>query len=124
VFVLVVDDDEEVRNLIEDALRMHAYEVVTTATEQEAEEVRQRLGTVDMGLVICDINLTANAQAQEGYALYQRWTTVAAGLPFLLISGDPQAISLPAIRTGAVRFLPKPFSINDLITAVQALIRQ
>lgn len=124
MFVLVVDDDEEVRNLIEDALQMHAYEVVATATEQEAEEVRRRRSTADIGLVICDINLTVNSQAQEGYALYQRWTTAEASLPFLLISGDPQAISLPAIRTGAVRFLPKPFSINDLITAVQALMRQ
>ena len=124
MLVLVVDDDEEVRNLIEDALQIHAYEVVATATAQEAEAARQRLGTADIGLVICDINLSANAQAQEGYALYQRWTAAEADLPFLLISGDPQTRTLPAIRTGAVYFLPKPFSINDLVVAVQALMRQ
>lgn len=123
VTVLVVDDDEAVRELVENALQLQGYTTVTAATMQAAEEAKQRLDGTNIGLVICDIHLTADPQGHEGYALYQRWTASDPSLPFLLMSGDRQAQNLPAIQAGVVRFLPKPFLIEDLLAAVQALIR-
>jgi len=120
--VLVVDDDKAVRNLLCEALNLHGYKAIATATAQEADTALQRLGTAAIGLVIADIQLTANPQAREGYELYERWTTAHPTLPFLLISGDPTSQTLPAIRTGAVRFLAKPFAISGLLATVQALL--
>ena len=121
--ILVVDDDEAVRDFVGNALQLHGYTIMATATVQEAEDARQRLGDAQLGLVICDIHLTSNPQERAGYTLYQHWTTLVPDLPFLLMSGDRQAQQLPAIRAGVVRFLPKPFRIDDLLSAVQALIR-
>ena len=121
--ILVVDDDEAVRELVENALQLQGYTIVTAATIQAAEEAKQRLDGTHLGLVICDIHLTAKPQEHEGYALYQRWATSDPNLPFLLMSGDRQAQNLPAIQSGVVRFLPKPFLIEDLLATVQALIR-
>jgi DNA-binding NtrC family response regulator len=121
--ILVIDDDEAIRDMVGQALQLQGYATEAAASVQAAEEARQRLGDANIGLVICDIHLTSDPQGYEGYALYQRWTASAPGLPFLLMSGNVQAQNLPAIRAGAVRFLPKPFLIADLFAAVQALIR-
>jgi two-component system cell cycle sensor histidine kinase/response regulator CckA len=123
VTVLVVDDDEAISELVGDALQQQGHTIITAATIQDAEEAKQRLNSTPIGLVICDIHLTADPQEHEGYALYQRWTASDPDLPFLLMSGDRQALNLPAIQSGGVRFLPKPFLIEDLLAAVQALIR-
>lgn len=121
--VLVIDDDDAVRDVVENALNVHGYEVVSAATIQEAEDMKQRLGVTAIVLVICDIHLTDDPQLHEGYTLYQQWTTSHPALPFLLMSGDPQATNLPDVQSGAVYFLPKPFAIKRLLEAVQALIR-
>jgi DNA-binding NtrC family response regulator len=121
--ILVVDDDDTVRGLLQEALDLYGYTVVVAATSQEAEDIIQRLTPAAIGLIIIDIHLTADPQAREGYRLYQRWTAVHPALPFLIISGDPDSKTLPAIATGAVRFLAKPFSLSELLQAVQALVR-
>ena len=122
VTILVVDDDKAVRNLLREALSLHGYRVIATATAQEAEAALQQPGTTAIGLVITDVQLTADPRAREGYALYERWATAHPALPFLLISGDPSSQALPAVRTGAVRFLAKPFAISVLLAAVRALL--
>lgn len=120
--VLILDDDEAIRHLLEEALRLLGYQTVTAATVTEAEAVLQQYGPAGLALVISDVHLSANLQAQEGYALYQRWTAMHPALRFLLMSGDPRSQTLPAIRTGRVRFLAKPFSITELLDAVQAIL--
>jgi DNA-binding NtrC family response regulator len=121
--VLVVDDDETLRELLEKALTIAGYQVLTTASVLEAEMVKQCYSAADLGLVISDIHLTATSRAWEGYELYQRWIAVEPTLPFLLISGDPCSRILPAIQTGAVRFLDKPFSVQTFLSTVQTLLR-
>jgi two-component system cell cycle sensor histidine kinase/response regulator CckA len=120
--VLILDDDEAIRSLLEEALRLRGYQTVTAATVTEAEAVLRQYGPAGLALVISDIHLSANPQAQEGYALYQRWTAMHPALRFLLMSGNPRSQTLPAIRTGLVRFLAKPFSITELLDAVQAIL--
>jgi two-component system cell cycle sensor histidine kinase/response regulator CckA len=120
--ILILDDDEAIRTLLEEALQLHGYQTVTAATVTEAEAVLQQYGAAGLALVISDIHLSPNLQAQEGYVLYQRWTVSYPVLRFLLMSGDPRSQTLPAIRTGQVRFLAKPFSISELLDAVQAIL--
>jgi DNA-binding NtrC family response regulator len=91
---------------------------------QEAEDTLQQFGAAALGLVITDIQLTTDRQAREGYMLYQRWRASYPALPFLLISGDPASQTLPAIRTGAVHFLPKPFTMSELLDIVRQIFRR
>ena len=92
------------------------------ALERRCEEaLRQQRGLAHLALVIAEIQLGANPQRQEGYALYERWTAAQPTLPFLLVSGDPTSRSLPAIQAGGVRLLAKPFPFRVLVDAVQAL---
>jgi two-component system, response regulator FlrC len=117
--VLVVDDEASVRETIAEVLSLANYPVIPAASEQEAEEIMQRLGEVGIHLVIVDVYLTSQPQARTGYVLAQRWRAMRPGLPVILISGDSRNQDLPDVRSGAMYFLLKPFRMEALLEAVQ-----
>jgi DNA-binding NtrC family response regulator len=120
--VLIVDDELGVREILREALSFYGYRVITAATVQEAERTLQSLDVAETNLVITDINLTPVYNAREGYALYQHWSTLYPALRFILISGDPDNQELPDVRSGAVRFLAKPFEISGLLEVVREVL--
>src|ERR671925_1328848 len=120
--VLIVEDMVEVRETLPEGLSFHGFRVIPAASVQEAEEALQRLGVAEIDLVIADVNLTPAPRAHEGYALYQRWSTLYPAFRFILISGDPRNQALPDIRAGAVRFLVKPFGIDALREVVREVL--
>jgi CheY-like chemotaxis protein len=117
--VLVVDDEVSVRDTIVELLIIYGYRVIPAAGVQEAEEVMQRLGEAGIHLLIVDVHLTSRPQARAGYGLAQRWIALHPGLPVILISGDPTNQNLPDVRSGAMRFLPKPFRMEVLLETVR-----
>jgi DNA-binding NtrC family response regulator len=120
--VLIVEDEVGVREILHEVLSFCSYRVITAGTVQEAERALQRLGVAETDLVIADINLTSIPKAREGYALYQRWHALYPALQFILISGDSINQELPDIRSGAVRFLAKPFGIDVLLDVVREVL--
>ena len=119
--VLIVDDDEEIRDILEDTLSLYGYSVVTAATINEAEAAWQTLGFPAIGLVICDVHLTEDEEAQEGYRLCQHWKKRYPPLPFMLISGDLAMKELPAVRAGAAHFVAKPFALPEFLETVRRI---
>jgi DNA-binding NtrC family response regulator len=117
--VLIVDDEEAVRETLSEALGFHGYRVLTAASVQEAEDIKQRVGVGALQVVVADIHLTPGPQTRAGYALAQRWRAMHPELPFILMSGDSSNQDLPDIRSGAVRFLVKPFRIAVFVDAVR-----
>jgi DNA-binding NtrC family response regulator len=117
--VLIVDDEEAVRETLSEALSFQGYRVLTAATVQEAEDIKERVGVGAIHVVVADIHLTPGAQARAGYTLAQSWRTMHPELPFILMSGDSSNQDLPDIRSGAVRFLVKPFRIAVFVDAIR-----
>jgi len=119
--VLIIDDDEAVRLVLDEVLRHHGYRVESAATAEEADTIKQRLGADAIGAVIVDIHLSANPRFREGYTLYEAWTALHPTLPFILISGISSSLDFPATRSGAVPFLAKPFTMEALIEYLRQL---
>jgi DNA-binding NtrC family response regulator len=117
--VLVIDDEEPVRETLVEVLSFHSYNIITAASVGDAEEAMQRLGVEGIQLVITDIHLTPGRQLRAGYALAQRWRAQHPGFPFILISGDPSNEELPDVRAGALRFLLKPFRMEVFLEVVR-----
>jgi CheY-like chemotaxis protein len=122
--ILVVDDEEAVRETLMEVLSLHGYRVITAASVGEAEEAKQRLGVERIHLVITDVHLTPGHQVRAGYALAQRWRAQHPGLPFILMSGDPSTQDLPEVRDGSLRFLLKPFQMEAFLVAVREALGQ
>jgi DNA-binding NtrC family response regulator len=116
--ILVVEDDVAVMAALYEVLTFSGYGVITASNADEAEQAVQRLGDVQIHLVISDIHLTRKPTACEGYALYQRWLLTHPGLPFMLISAYPDSVDLPAIRAQGVRLLAKPFEMDELLQCI------
>jgi CheY-like chemotaxis protein len=122
--VLVVDDEEPVRETLVEVLSMYGYRVMTAASVGEAEDAKRQLGVEGLHLVITDIHLTPGHQVRAGYALAQRWRAERPGLPVILISGDPSNQDLPEVRDGSLRFLLKPFQMETFLGVVREALNR
>jgi CheY-like chemotaxis protein len=117
--ILVVDDEEPVREALVEMLSIQGYRVITAASVGDAEEAKQRLGVEGIHLVITDVHLTPGRQLRAGYALAQRWRMEQPRLPIILMSGDPSNQDVPEVRDGSLRFLLKPFRMEVFLEVVR-----
>ena len=122
--ILVIDDDDDVRDVLEDALESQGYKVELAVSVEDAQEVWRRLGASGIDLVVCDVHLTGDPRALEGYQLCMGWQSARAELPVLLISGDLSLKTLPAVRSGRVVFISKPFAVGELLRLVEAEVKR
>jgi DNA-binding response OmpR family regulator len=110
--VLVVEDDPDLRQSIQWVLEDEGLVVQTAANGREAlaRAVHQQpaLVVLDPGLPILDGEAVA-AGLREAYG---------EAVPILTITADDKGAE-KARRVGALGYLPKPFDIDDLVSAVR-----
>ena len=109
--VLVVDDSEDVRLLVEDVVEQSGHTVVLVENGREAWELLGR--DEEFGLIISDNDMPE----MTGVELLQRMRgdSRTAGVPFILMSGnDPVPLKEICARHSA-HFVGKPFSIFALL---------
>src|SRR5690348_16532123 len=111
--ILVVDDDEWIRDLLERVLLRHRYAVDTVAG---AEQALASLQTCSYDLVISDIRMGG----MDGLELTSRITLLYPRLPVILITahGDIDLMRV-ALRRGADDFIPKPFNIETVPMVIE-----
>lgn len=117
--VLVVGDEDLVRQYMTRTLRHAGYRVLEAEDGAKAKRLVEALGPSVIGLVVSDIAMPKITGDQLATAMAERWPTV----PILLVSGQ----GLPhADYRGP--FLPKPIlpdaliaSVGDLLPADQSL---
>ena len=117
--VFVVDDDEAVRDSL--ALLLRSVELAV-ATFSNAHEFLDSYDPAAPGCLILDVRLPG----MSGLELQQRLADDGADLPIVFITGHGDVpMAVRAMRRGAVDFLQKPFSDQELLDrAQQALAEQ
>ena len=116
VRILVVDDDASVRRIVGVMLEQHGHEVVLVADLAEALEAS---GESAFDLLITDLVIPGS----DGVEIAGRLKEVQPGLSVLFTSG----YTTEAIQDGLPRqasFLPKPFSMHELIEVVNRVFVQ
>jgi PAS domain S-box-containing protein len=112
--ILLVEDDEAVREVTRRILVHHGYEVLEAGGAEEAVEVARRPGAA------IDLLLTDNAMGEvSGLELVARLDARARGIRVIVMSGYV-AESSPAGQDQTIAWLQKPFGATSLITAVRA----
>jgi DNA-binding NtrC family response regulator len=115
--ILVVDDDEDLRDTIVRLLRMHRYEVDEVESGKLALE---RLERSDPDLVLMDIHMPGLTGIEVLEAMRARGDT----RPVIIMSGAGTIeLAVRATQLGALDFLEKPARTERLLVSVENALR-
>jgi two-component system C4-dicarboxylate transport response regulator DctD len=113
--VLVVDDDPQMRQLMQWALEDEGLAVQTAADGREAIE---RIMASPPGVVVLDMTLPD----VDGFGVAERLHAVHADrVPIVMVTADGSAAE-KARRIGAYAFLRKPFEMKSLLENVRSAL--
>lgn len=117
LFVLVVEDDKSVRNLIVTTLRTHGYRYAEAPTG-EAAIVQASSHNPDV--ILLDLGLP-DMEGAEVIRRVRGWSN----LPIIVISARSEdADKIAALDAGADDYLTKPFSVDELMARLRATQRR
>jgi DNA-binding NtrC family response regulator len=111
--ILVVDDEANIRALIDEILSEEGYDVTTAADAKEARGARKRQ---EFDLILLDIWMPDT----DGISLLREWSEGGATGTVVMMSGHGTVdTAVEATRLGAVDFIEKPVSLAKLLRTVE-----
>jgi CheY-like chemotaxis protein len=118
--LLVAEDDDAVRRTLQYALSAAGYTVLAAHDGEHALALAAEHAG-ELALLITDVVMPK----LSGRQLAERLKVVRPEVQVLFVSGYLDQIELPDQVSGApLRFLAKPYSVEELLRAVRALIEQ
>lgn len=116
--VLIVEDDENIREGLIFALQQENYQVLSAGTAAEAmEAVRQNQG-IDLYLV--DIMLPDG----DGFQICREIRKRGDAPVLFLTACDDEVNTVRALEQGADDYISKPFRIRELLARMKAILRR
>jgi CheY-like chemotaxis protein len=115
--IVVVDDDEGVREVCVDGLREAGYAVAAFA---RGDDALRAVARVAVAVLVVDWRMPG----LDGAEVARRARALTPGLGVLMITGNPGEAAAPARSAGVDRLLTKPFDVADLVSAVTALAEE
>ncbi len=117
VRILVVDDEQRVRDEIAEFLTRNKFQVFKAGLPSEAFNI---LSANKIDIVILDIKLPE----MDGLTVLKKIKELYPGLEVIMISGHGDMNSvIEAMRNGAADFFPKPFRLMEINMAIQRTTR-
>lgn len=119
--LLVVDDDDRIRDLLKQYLARHGFRVTAAPGGAAA---RKLIETIDFDLAVFDVMMPG----EDGFSLtkWLRERKGAAGrTPVLMLTARGLAEDrIEGLRLGADDYLPKPFEPEELLLRIEAILRR
>jgi DNA-binding NtrC family response regulator len=115
--VLVVDDEEIIRGLLEQILTGEGYEVVTACGGWEAIDLQaqERFDAVITDMLMPDGN---------GMEVVRAAKKIDAMYPVIAMTGYPSAVAAKDLRSlGVSDYISKPFDVSLIITTLARLVQ-
>lgn len=116
--VLVVDDEEGVRDLIVDALSMVS---INTITANHGMQALNLIRENNVDLVVLDVNMPV----MDGFEVLEKLRSTGNNLPVIILTArlDREDIK-QGFDLGADDFVRKPFGIEELTLRINAVLRR
>ncbi|HRI83403.1 MAG TPA: response regulator [Opitutaceae bacterium] len=115
--ILIVDDEAEIRQLLEQFLSISGYRIATVATAREA---LAHAAATPPDLVISDLQL----EESDGLDLIAKLKAAQPGLPVILLTSvlfDRQTVE-ENLSKRVSAYLPKTTPLNQLLAEIQRLL--
>lgn len=116
--ILIVDDEEGVRELLCDALRIAGYAPLSAANGRTALAL---LREKSVALVIADVNMPQ----MSGFDMLGKMRAQGLTTPVLLLSARGERHDVTeGLRLGADDYVGKPFGLEEIMLRVKAILRR
>jgi DNA-binding response OmpR family regulator len=116
--ILIVEDERKVAAFVEKALVEQAY---STHTARSIAAATDALAEDAFDAIILDLGLPDG----DGLDLLRNWRKSGIETPILILSArDAVSDRITGLNLGADDYLPKPFSIDELLARVRSLLRR
>jgi two-component system, NtrC family, nitrogen regulation response regulator NtrX len=116
--ILIVDDEQSIRDTLREILDYEGYEIEEAA---DGEIALKLIKKYNYDVVLCDIKMPK----LDGIELLERSKEVAGDLPFIMISGHGTVeTAIEATKKGAFDFISKPPDLNKLLITVRNAIEK
>ena len=111
VRVLVVDDEDAIRDLLSRTLALADYEVDSAPDGRTAVD---RMRIIDYDLLITDLRMPG----VDGLSVIREARRLNAGIPIIIVTGhSSEASAIEAINLGVQGYLVKPFRVPRVLAA-------
>src|ERR1700683_1641560 len=116
--VLVVDDEPNIRELVEVALKFHGCAVAVSANGKDALHQAE---TYDPDLMILDVMLPD----MDGFEVCRSLRTNGNDVPVIFLTArDTTSDTIRGLTRGGDDYVTKPFSVEALVARVRAVLRR
>lgn len=119
--LLVVEDDDSIRETVEEALRAEGFEVNSCGNGADAMALLSAPNTEGVDLLVLDLMLPGLG----GLDLCRQLRKLNNHTPVLVISArDSETDRVLGLEVGADDYLVKPFGLRELVARCRALLRR
>jgi two-component system OmpR family response regulator len=116
--VLVVDDEPNISDLVATVLRYEGFEVEVAATGRRA---LRAVAEFDPALIVLDVMLPD----LDGFEVHRRLTAEGRTAPVLFLTArDATEDKVRGLTIGGDDYVTKPFSLEELIARIRAVLRR
>ena len=116
--ILVVDDDAKLRDLLVRYLGQQGY---TVDTLPDARELQRKLARNRPDLMVLDVMMPG----EDGLAVVRRLRAQGEMVPVIMLTARGEDIDrILGLEMGADDYLPKPFSLEELLARMRSLLRR
>ncbi len=111
--ILIVDDDDALRESLELVLAAEGYELASAASGMQALE---RIESMPVDVILCDLRMPG----LDGFDLIPQLAARLPGVPIILMSAHATAdLAIEAMRRGAYDYLAKPFQPSEVLLTLR-----
>jgi len=115
--VLLVDDDEKLRNLLKEYLEGYGYKVLTLV---DGSAVPEKIERESPDIVILDIMMPV----KDGLDVLKE-VRMKFAIPVIMLTAKGEAADrIVGLELGADDYLPKPFDPRELLARIKAVLRR
>lgn len=115
--ILIVDDDEGIRDLLRKFLVRHDFWV---STARDAPHARRLLDGLEFDLLVIDVMMPG----EDGFSLTRDLSDRIATPMILLTAKGDQDDRIKGLEAGADDYLAKPFDPRELLLRINAILRR
>ena len=116
--ILIVDDEQDVREVLEEYFAAHDYRTVSAAS---ASAARALVSAQPVDVALVDINMPGEDGLSLARHLRERYASVAI---VMLTSAATVLDRIVGLEMGADDYVPKPFDPRELLARIKSVLRR